>query len=114
MCCVPGKTLLGSVKGPRISPFGTPSWGRESGPSRYCEFGFGPGGMGGGACANAVSAAAAIITGRKDAVRFFMDSPIIYDPCPNPGTDNQFPANCAGNRCQSRVCGDLTAGTGTS
>ena len=23
----------------------------------------------------------------------------------NPGTDSQFPANCAENRCQSRVCG---------
>src|ERR1035437_4463365 len=57
----------------------------ESGPSRYCEFGFGPGGMGcrpprpaaggvlgGGACAKATSAAAATATVRKDAVRFFM------------------------------------------
>src|ERR1019366_2478712 len=98
MCCVPGKTLLGSVNGPRISPFGTPSCGKESGPRRYCEFGFGPGGMGGGACANAISADAAVITGRKDGVLFFMDSLIIYDSRPgaNPGTDSQFPANCAG------------------
>src|SRR5579872_4341205 len=33
--------LQGKVKGPRISPFGTPSCGIESGPSRYCESGFG-------------------------------------------------------------------------
>src|ERR1035437_5973275 len=59
----------------------------ESGPSRYCEFGFGPGGMGGwpprpaaggagegGACAKATSAAAATATAtvRKDAVLLFM------------------------------------------
>src|ERR1019366_1160811 len=81
MCCVPGKTLLGSVRGPRISPFGTPSCGKESGPSRYCEFGFGPVGMGGGACANARNADAAA-KGSRDAVLFFMDSVIIYDSRP--------------------------------
>src|SRR5580700_2246737 len=39
--------LQGSVNGPRISPLGTPACGSESGPRRYCEFGSGPGGIGG-------------------------------------------------------------------
>jgi hypothetical protein len=39
--------------------------------------------MGGGACANPRSADAAIITGRRDAALFFMDSLIIYDPRPD-------------------------------
>src|ERR1022692_2550350 len=85
VCCVPGYALLGSTNDPRISPFGTPSCGIESGPSRYCEFAFGPGGVGcsapplppcctgaAGACAKAISADAATAMVRKVAVRFFM------------------------------------------
>jgi hypothetical protein len=56
VCWVPGKTAHGRVNGPRTSPRGTPSCGSESGPSRYCESGFGAAGGWAAACARAATA----------------------------------------------------------
>src|SRR5580658_2731321 len=74
--------LHGSVKGPRISPLGTPSWGSESGPRRYCELALGPGGCAGGAdfcclgvCARAIAAKAMSVRPVVYAA-FFMEAPI--------------------------------------